>query len=177
MARYKVTNHSSERIQERVGIARNVHAPNIRRAHTENWVNQVMPQAKFLRADEDGKKEYVYDMYRIVIAPDGRNVVTVLYNTTHIPHNTDNDIETKWASEIKEVVRKKIYGVLKSYQRKERELLIEKYEAEIRRLRVHNPKTQEIIQHRINEVSRDVNDIRNDIKDLQKEAKKYGVEV
>lgn len=156
----RMSKHALERYWERVNKGSEEH-------HAMNWVNQAMKTATFVDYGDGRVKRYRFKEYLIVLQ--GELVVTISYH---------NNIEARpFRDELKDTIAKKLKRMATPYRRLHRELCIEMYEAEIRKLRVFNPKTQEIIDGKISEIKGNISAAERSLKDIEDLANKYGIDI
>ena len=165
MARYYATIHAKGQMQDRLGIRGK---GDVLQYNCDKWLNTFIPMSEPIGDLDDGKIGFRYKQHLIVVDPKTNAAVTVSYF---------NNSMRKDFLDIEGAVRSKIDRVLRQYRKQERELLIEKYEAEIRKLKVFNPNTQASIDEKITEISRELTMVNHRIYDVEQQAKKYGVEV
>lgn len=164
MFKYDVSKHAVHRYQERCGGRGK---GEVLRHNAVKWANTYIPQAECLGVFADGHVHYRYKQYEIIVSKENV-VVTISFYT---------GITSALVDEVSDAIKTKIAKLLKPYRRMHRELLIEMHEAEIRKLRVFNPQTQERIAEVITDINREINTVQNHIHDLEQLASKYGVEV
>lgn len=161
---YEVSTHAIQRYKERCGGRGK---GDVLAFNAKKYVNEYIPKSECLGVYNDGHTHYRFKQIEFVVSKENV-VVTISFYT---------GVTQSLVEEVSDAVKTKIQRLLKPYKKAYKELQIEMHEAEIRRLKACNPKTQQRIAEVITDINREIVTVSNHIHDLEQLAKKYEVEV
>lgn len=137
---YTFTEHALVRVRQRSGLK------DKRKHSLENWANQLIAEAKTIYSDSESFRK-IYKGHLFVVGRRNNNIITY-YKTV----DTDNE----YSEMYKKAIEKTRNSIFKELNRVERKLKISLHENKLNQLKVHNPKTKNIIQTKIDSVEEEL---------------------
>lgn len=165
--KYIVTDHAAKRFRERVS-SKGAHSTAFKKRVSE-WVETAMAHSKKLGNYPDGTELYRFTDYVLVF--NGSTLITIK------PHESAASYVPGVEETIKSTIKKQVMRMLRPYLTRQQELLIEIHTQELKKLRVHNPETQQIIDGRISDLYEQLEMVKRQINTFSSIAYKHGVKM
>lgn len=156
--RWNPTVHAVRRIKERCGIDE---------TQAKSFINQIMASAKYVTTQPDGNTVYKHENRDIMIVVDtAKSTVITIHSATQTPTGAPSDIAEQPKSAASITVDRIANAVKREFKRMQTEVSrevrklseqvaimhAEAAQLNVNKIRCRNPKTQTLIQARIDEI-------------------------
>lgn len=165
----KVTDHALARYEQRVSSKDNFRK-NFRNIVRE-WCEKAIKDGKYLGKGMHGNHIYEYFDWQ-VITNHAKNVIVTI-----TPRDGMETVPKEVEDAIKKSVSSTVNKLLRPLLEKRHELVVEIHTNEIKKLRVHNPKTKKIISKRIDELNKELDSVIKEISMHESVAFNHGVKI